>query len=453
MALTAIIVCLIFDFFVTLVETALLASRPSRLDAFAEKLRESDPQINPDNLATRVESVKVIIDDSQRLVAFTRTGFVLSTLLASSLLFSFFAYSFTSFLLRSHAPHPFAISTAILFVALSGVVLLFGGMLPRSIGEQNAEKIALNCIGAFRALQIVETPLVWIIAKLSGMVLRLLGLSANYSSPAMTEEELNTFLETSHEEGVIEQEEKEMLRNVISFGDTLVHEVMTPRIDIKSVDVNTPVGKLVNLIVDCGHSRIPICEGTVDKIVGIIHAKDLLPSLATGGMNVTVKSLMRRIGLVPENKRVDELLEEFRRSKSQIAIVQDEYGGTAGLVTVEDLLEEIVGEIQDEYDVEQPKIKHAENGAAEVDARLRIDEVNEELGLDLESDDFDTIGGFVFGLFGHMPTQGESIEYEKWTFTISEADGRRVYRLAICERSETETPDSASEAEQNHAAA
>jgi putative hemolysin len=211
---------------------------------------------------------------------------------------------------------------------------------------------------------------------------------------------------------------------------------MTPRIDIKSAEVNTPITKLVNLIVDCGHSRIPLYEGTVDNIVGIIHAKDLLPALATGNIGINLRSMMRRIGHVPENKPVDELLTEFRRSKSQIVVVQDEYGGTAGLVTVEDLLEEIVGEIQDEYDVEQPRILRDENGRAEVDARLRIDDVNDEIGLNLASEDFDTIGGFVFGLFGHMPAQNETIEYGDLIFTITQADGRRVYRLAIEKRQE-----------------
>jgi CBS domain containing-hemolysin-like protein len=153
------------------------------------------------------------------------------------------------------------------------------------------------------------------------------------------------------------------------------------------------------------------------------------------------------VGHVPENKRVDELLQEFRRAKTQIAIVQDEYGGTAGLVTVEDLLEEIVGEIQDEYDVEQPKVVREEDGCAEVDARLHIDDVNEELDLELPTDDFDTIGGFVFGLFGHMPLKGESIDYDSVTFTVSDADGRRVYRLRICPKPPTEGEDEHAEAD------
>jgi putative hemolysin len=269
---------------------------------------------------------------------------------------------------------------------------------------------------------------------LSNLIVKPFGLSASFSAPVITEEELKTLLDTSEEEGVLEQEEKQMLRNVITFGDTMVHEVMTPRIDMKAADVNMPIIKLVNLIVDCGHSRIPIYENSVDNIIGIVHAKDLLPALATGQSAADVRSLMRCIGHVPENKRVDELLEEFRRSKSQITIVQDEYGGTAGLATVEDLLEEIVGEIQDEYDEEQPKIVHLDDGSAEVDARLHIDDVNEGLDLNLESDDFDTIGGFVFGLFGHMPLKGETIDYDSVTFTITEADGRRVYRIRIALR-------------------
>jgi len=424
LAIIAILAFSLIIFLLTMAETALLSCRPARLEKYAEKLRETDPDIDPANISRRIERAESLLDQSTRIVTAVQILVVLLSLSEIALAVGLFASPFAHILSIVHIHHPFSFSVIILVVVIAFLTLVVGQIIPRAIAERHPEALAYRFAKSMKWLLTIEAPLIGAVLGASNLLLKPMGIVASFSTPIITEEELATLLETSRETGVIEQEEKEMLRNVISFGDTLVHEVMTPRIDIKSAEVNTPITKLVNLIVDCGHSRIPLYEGTVDNIVGIIHAKDLLPALATGNIGINLRSMMRRIGHVPENKPVDELLTEFRRSKSQIVVVQDEYGGTAGLVTVEDLLEEIVGEIQDEYDVEQPRILRDENGRAEVDARLRIDDVNDEIGLNLASEDFDTIGGF------------ETIEYGDLIFTITQADGRRVYRLAIEKRQE-----------------
>lgn len=442
LAIFAILVCNLFIFIFSLAEAALVSCRSSRLEQILETLRDAH-EASPAALK-RYRAINDFLREPTRIVAAVQIGLTVFSFASAAIAVCILAPPLSLCLAHVHAAHAFRWAVVILVVLLSTITLVFGEIVPRAVAQHQPERVALLVAQPLRWLEAIERPMIAIVLGLSNLIVKPFGMSASFSAPVITEEELKTLLDASQEEGVIEQEEKQMLRNVITFGDTMVHEVMTPRIDMKAAEVNMPITKLVNLIVDCGHSRIPIYENSVDNIIGIIHAKDLLPALATGQSAPTLRSLMRVIGHVPENKRVDELLEEFRRSKSQIAIVQDEYGGTAGLATVEDLLEEIVGEIQDEYDVEQPKIVHAEDGVAEVDARLHIDDVNEGLGLDLDSDDFDTIGGLVFGLFGHMPIKGETIDYGSVTFTITDADGRRVYRIRIEQRA---TEDDETQAE------
>jgi len=192
------------------------------------------------------------------------------------------------------------------------------------------------------------------------------------------------------------------------------------------------------LIMESGHSRIPVYEGSVDAIIGIVHAKDLLPALARGERVVDLRAVMRLPLIVPENRRVDELLDEFRRSSVQLAVIQDEYGGTAGLVTVEDLLEELVGEIQDEYDQEDPMLSPLSPGVWRIDARMAIDDLNEHLDLDLPHEDFDTVGGFVFGQLGRQLKEGESVHYEDLEFVVEKTDGRRVDKLRLIMRPDNE---------------
>ncbi|MDR3710554.1 MAG: hemolysin family protein [Capsulimonadaceae bacterium] len=434
-AIVALLVFASLSFLFSLAESALVACRTGRLEQAVDRSDEAAAPGDNRNLA----AINELLREPTRIVAAVQIGNTVCNLAAAAIAVGVLAPYVSRVLMHVRVPHPVLLAVVILVALLAVLMLVVGEIIPRAVAQRQPERIALLVAQPLRWLELLERPVIAVVLGLSNLIVRPFGMTASFAAPVITEEELKTLLEASQEEGVIEQDEKEMLRNVITFGDTMVHEVMTPRIDIKAADVGTSITKMVNLIVDCGHSRIPIYETTVDNIIGIIHAKDLLPALATGRGGSELRPMMRRIGHVPENKRVDELLEEFRRSKSQIAIVQDEYGGTAGLVTVEDLLEEIVGEIQDEYDVEQPKIVLSDDGSAEVDARLHIDDVNEALDLDLSSDDFDTIGGFVFGLFGHMPLQDETIDYESVSFTITDADGRRVYRLKVAPRVETDT--------------
>lgn len=242
-------------------------------------------------------------------------------------------------------------------------------------------------------------------------------------------EEIRSLVDSAGETGEMESEETELIHSVLEFSDTIAREIMTPRTDMDAVPVDINPYDLVELIQDSGHSRIPIFEGSDDEIVGIVHAKDLFLAMLRG-KPVNINSLMRPALYVTENKRIDELLAEMRVSKSQMAVIKDEFGGTSGIVTIEDIIEELVGEIQDEHDDESPEVSETQEGFL-VDGKAHLDDVNEEIGSRFESEDFDTIGGFVFGLFGRQPKHGEWMEHMGYQFNIVETDGKRIIKVRI----------------------
>lgn len=243
-------------------------------------------------------------------------------------------------------------------------------------------------------------------------------------------EELLRLVELEETGAPIEEEEREMIRGVIHLADRTAREIMVPRIDIVAADVDASLDDVLRLITTRGYSRIPVYEDTIDNIVGVVYAKDLIKLLAQG-KRAPIREIMRPPHFVPESKRVDELLAELRNSRVHIAIVVDEYGGTAGLVTIEDLLEEIVGEIQDEYDVEEATIERVSEDEAIVDARVSLDAVNDLFDLDLESEDYDTIGGFVYHHLGKVPAPGDEFQADGLSLQVLSVAGRRIRKLRV----------------------
>lgn len=330
-------------------------------------------------------------------------------------------------------------------------VTIFGEALPKAFAVRQPERILGRWIGFVRLFTSVFLPVYWITRRLARTITASLGGTALLSTRAAhSEEEIKLLVESSAEEGVLEEEEKEMIHSIFEFTDTVARQIMVPRIDIHSVDATCALGEVLDVVLASGHSRIPVHEDTLDHVVGIIHVKDLLPHLARGEREVPIGSLMREPFFVPEGKKIDELLQEFRTHKSQLAIVVDEFGGTSGLVTIEDVLEEIVGEIEDEYDVdEHPGAQILETGEGVlIDARMSIDDVNETLGYTLPTGDYDTLGGLVFSVFGRPPVAGERIELGEQELIVEAAEGLRILKVRIIPKSsasdldvEGETPN------------
>jgi putative hemolysin len=323
----------------------------------------------------------------------------------------------------------------ILLGALVGYfcVTLFGETFPKVLAARNPERVLIRNAGLIRIFVLLFTPVWWVTCRLGRLLAKAAGTdTTGVSRAAHSEEEIKLLVEGSAEEGVLEQEEKEMIHSIIEFTDTVARQVMVPRIDISAVSVDASIEDVVNEVIASGHSRLPVYENTPDNVLGVVHIKDLLGPLANHEA-ISIREAMREPYFIPEGKKLDELLQDFRRQKSQLAIVVDEFGGTSGIVTVEDVLEEIVGEIEDEYDVEEhpnTQLVETEDGAI-VDARMTLADVNEELCLDLPPGDYDTVGGFVFSLFGRPPELGEQVSWGNTHFLVEALDGLRLQRIRV----------------------
>ncbi|ABB32593.1 CBS domain containing protein [Geobacter metallireducens RCH3] len=250
----------------------------------------------------------------------------------------------------------------------------------------------------------------------------------------ITEEEIQDIIDASEEEGLINPEENEMIRSIFELRDTVVREIMVPRTDMACVSADTSVGEVLRTIITCGHSRIPVYDGTVDNIIGLIYAKDLLKYWGMGDSSINIRRIMRTPYFIPESKNLEELLQEFKRKRVHIAIVIDEYGGTSGLVTIEDLLEQIVGDIQDEYDLEEDWIVEEPDGSVLVDARLPIEDLEERFGIEIEREKFDTVAGLIFHLTGRIPKVGEEIENDALRMTVLEGGERNIRKVRVARR-------------------
>ncbi|MBI4276894.1 MAG: HlyC/CorC family transporter [Armatimonadetes bacterium] len=318
---------------------------------------------------------------------------------------------------------------AILVVTVA--LLVIGEITPKTFASKYAERIALWAARPIYLLSRVLFPIIQVLSAVTNVFLRPLGARVDLHSPLVTEDEIKQLVKMGEEEGIIEQDEREMIHSIFEFGETLVREVMVPRIDMVCVEADATLDEVLEAVLQHGHSRIPVFEEDIDHIVGIAYVKDLLRDLKRGRLQVRARELMRPALFVPETKKVDDLFQELQRKKVHMAVVVDEFGGTAGLVTIEDLLEEIVGPIMDEYDVEERPVEIVDDRTAVVDARVHIEEVNEALGLDLPQEEVDTIGGFVYSLLGHVPIQGETVHYDGVEIRVERIDGQRIAKVKI----------------------
>jgi putative hemolysin len=321
-------------------------------------------------------------------------------------------------------------ATAIVVFAEVIIVFIFTEAGPKTWAIQHTDRAALLVAPFVGA--IVRFPLLQVLARglisFTNAVLPGKGLK---HGPATSEQELLAMADAALDEGVIEKDERSMIHSTIEFGDTVVREVMKPRPDMVTVEAADSVDEAMTVAIKAGFSRIPVIRESKDDIAGIIYAKDLMRALKDGKQNQPVAAIIRPARFCPESKKVSELMREMQTQKFHLAIVLDEYGGTAGLVTLEDLIEEIIGEIVDEYDVEDPQIERLPNGDVRVTASMLIDELNELLDVDWPSEDWDTIGGLVFNKLGHVPLEGETILFEGHQLRAERVKGRRIGRVRI----------------------
>ena len=329
---------------------------------------------------------------------------------------------------------------------LTLLILVFGEITPKTISTISAETMALRSAGIIYALMWVLTPVIAVVNRLSLGVLMLLRVDPNKRQEMITEDELRTIVEVSHEEGVIETEEKKMINNVFDFGDSLAKDIMVPRIDMTFVDVEATYEELLEIFRKEKYTRIPVYENNTDNVIGVINVKDLL--LIDKHEEFHIRDHMRKPLFTYEYKKTAELMVEMRGTFKNIVIVLDEYGATAGLITLEDMLEEIVGELRDEFDEdEEESLIEMQPGTYSVAGAMKLSDINDRLGLELESEDYDSVGGLVIGLLDHLPDEGEEVSDKGIRFIVESVDKNRIDKIRMI------LPDQEGEEEKEPAAA
>ena len=311
-----------------------------------------------------------------------------------------------------------------------GLLSMVVDLVPKSYATLHPHRVALRLDSFTRASWAIFALPAALITFVANLLTSRFGGEATFEIQNPVEEEIKVMVESAEESGEIEVDERELLHSVFEFTDTVAREIMTPRVDLDAKPIGSDPLDVIKLIQETGHSRIPLYEDTDDQIIGIVHAKDLLLAAMDKSKPINLRALMRDALFVPENKSLHDLLREMRQARTQLAVVQDEFGGTAGIVTVEDIVEELFGDIVDEYDVEEPSIQE-HNGVFLVGGKMHVDDVNATLGSEFDSEEFDTIGGYVFGLFGRQPKPLECLDDGLWRFCVAETNGRRILQLKI----------------------
>ena len=428
-----IAVLVLFNGIFSATEIALVTVRRSRLQQLVDDGNQK---------AARVQHLK---QHPGRFLAVIQIGITFLGFLASA----FAAVSMVDGLKEILAPLG-SVGEALALVTVTGLLtiftIIFGELVPKQIGLAHAERVAMTFSRLIEVLGTVFGPLVAFLTFTTRQVSRLFRADIA-ADERISSEELRLIIEQGGEQGLLEAEEEQMIHAVIELGDQRVHEVMVPRIAMVTLSAGAGFDEAIDTIVQEGHSRIPVYEDSVDEIVGILYAKDLLPFLKeSNGARPGLRTLLRTPVFVPESMTVDDLLHELQRRKVHLAVVLDEYGGTAGLVTIEDLIEEIVGEIQDEYDAEEPMIERLSDNEARVDGRAAVDDLQElfdtTFGLE-DEDEYDTVGGLIYHRIGGVPKPGDEVRVDGLRLTVETTDGRRVGKVLVVREN---SPDGGGEA-------
>lgn len=405
--LVILVILLVLSAFFSSAETALTTLSNVKVRAMVDE-----------NPTGRVLTLQKILDNRSKLISAILIGNNVVNISASSLM--------TSLVIRIWGNSAVGIGTGILTL----FVLIFGEIVPKTWAMCNNEKLSLAYARVIYFLMQALTPVIFIIDKISGFFLGILHIDQS-SRAMMTETELKTYVDVSHEDGVIEQEEKKLIYNVFEFGDSVAKDIMIPRIDMTTIDVNATYDELLGLFRESMYSRIPVYENESDNIIGIVIVKDFL--LVENRDNFKIQDILREGYYTYEYKKTADLLLEMRLLTTNVALVLNEYGATVGMITVEDLLEEIVGEIRDEYDADEDELfKKVSDHEYEVNGSLKLDDINDVLETRFESEDYDSIGGIMIELLDRFPTAGESVETEdNIILTAKEVANNRVETVTI----------------------
>jgi len=408
------IVMMIFSAFFSGSESAYFFLKPPDIRHLKERRAKSH----------RARMALQLLEKPKRLLLSILIGNTLVNVAAATI-----AALFTSRLIRESVLSA-GTGAVIEVVVVTLVLLIFSEVSPKVFAVKGALRFAERMAFPLRLAVTLLFPITILFEWLTRAVTFLFGVKQEV--PFVNPEELKTLFEVGEEKGALDKYEKEMINSIFEFRDTTVREVMIPRMDMVCADVKNTIPEVLALIKDKGFSRIPVYQDTVDNIVGILFVKDLLPYMRGRKTAPPLTDLLRKAYFVPESKLLDELLKEFKKEHNHMAIVVDEYGGTAGLVSLEDVLEEIVGEIRDEFDREKPLVRKLDGGSWLIDAKIDIEDLNHEIGLSFPAEeDFESLGGFIFSLVGHIPSEKEEVTYQDVRMTVEKVQGRRIKQVRL----------------------
>ena len=324
-------------------------------------------------------------------------------------------------------------AVAIATVSMTVVVLIFGEITPKIVAKTYSRKVSSAVIGPIYLLSIIALPIIKLLMVVTKIISRMMGVDIKHENLMITEEEIKSYINVGEAEGIIEEEEREMIHSIIEFGDTTAKEVMTPRTSVFMLDAESTIDEVWDEIIESGYSRIPVYGEDLDEILGILYVKDLMSLAKKGNTNIPVKNVLREAYFVPDTKSIVEILDEFRSKQVHMAIILDEYGGTVGVLTIEDLIEEIIGEIKDEYDLhEEDEIEKVGEFKYKVDARINIEDLNKELEIDIpESEDYESLGGYILDILGRVAEVDDIVSLDGVTMKVLEVDKTRVVKILI----------------------
>ena len=402
-----LIICLVLSALFSASETALMSLSKIRVKQMIENREKGANRINK------------LLSDPSRLLSAILIGNNVVNIGASSLM--------TSLAIDAFGNTGVGVATGIMTL----LILVFGEITPKSLAAKNSEKISVRLSGFIEFVTNLLTPISFVLNIITDFLVKLLGGEVDKKKPFITQEELKTIVNVSYKEGVLEGEEKDMIYNVFDFSDSQVNDVMVPRTEIVAIDVDLPYEEIIKIINKEQYSRIPVYENTIDNIIGILYVKDLLFLDVNKESPFDLRKYIRQPYFTPEYKSIKEQFKEMRTNRNHMVVIIDEYGGTEGIVTIEDVVEEIVGDIEDEYDKKIKEIEVIKEDEYLVNGNVRIDTINELIGTHIESKDFDTIAGFVIGIIDRLPEAGEEIEYENIRFIIENIDRNRIKKIRI----------------------
>ena len=417
-------VLILINAFFALAEMAIVSVNKNKIKVLAQEGNK------------KAVTLQKLLEEPNKFLSAIQIAITLAGFLASASASVAMSDDLGAWLAKFGIPYGKQIAVVIVTVLLSYVTLVLGELYPKRLALQHSEKIALLVVRPIVIISKFTKPFVWFLSVSVNIVLRLTRQSIDVEDEEFSEDEVMSMLEVGQETGVLKEEGKKMINAIFDFDDKLAYEIMTPRTDVFLIDINDEADEYLDELMELRYSRIPVYEDDLDNIIGILHIKDyFIKARESGYENVDLRSILRKPYFVPETKNIDSLFFDLQKSKNNIAILIDEYGGFSGIVTTEDIIEEIVGEIEDEFDEEEPEIEQIDENTYLLSGFAYLDDINEEIGTDLESDNSETIGGFLIDILGEIPDEDEAqqriVEYENYVFKILSVKERRIEKVEL----------------------